>query len=55
MSWGYIAFVWLAALMLVDDIGLGHIHPVKGIFVFAALVWNVAYTAYKKERKKIKR
>lgn len=51
MSWGYIVFVWLAALLLVDDIGLGHIHPVKGIFVFSALVWNVAYTAYKKERK----
>ena len=51
MSWLYVTFVWIAALLLADDIGLGHIHPAKGFFVLVTLIWNVAYTAYKWERK----
>lgn len=51
MSWLYVTFVWLAALLLVDDIGLEHIHPLKGFIILVALIWNVAYTVYKKERK----
>lgn len=51
MSWIYITVVWGAALVLADDMGLGNIHPAKGAFIMLALVYNVAYTAYKWERK----
>ena len=52
MSWLYIAVVWFASLVLADDVGLGNIHPVRGAFIMLALVYNVAYTVYKRERKK---
>ena len=51
MSWLYITVIWLAALVLADDMGLGNIHPAKGAFIMLALVYNVAYTIYKNERK----
>ena len=51
MSWLYISVVWLAAVLLADDMGLGNIHPAKGIFIMLALVYNVAYTIYRRERK----
>lgn len=51
MSWLYISVVWLAAVLLADDMGLGNIHPAKGTFIMLALAYNVAYTIYRKERK----
>lgn len=54
MSWIYITVIWFAALLLADDVGLGNIHPVKGIFIMIALVWNTAYTLWKIERKRCK-
>lgn len=54
MSWLYIIFTWFAALFVADDMGLGNIHPVKGLFVLITLVWNTAYTLWKIERKRCK-
>ena len=55
MSWLYIIFTWLAALFVADDMGLGNIHPIKGFFVLIALVWNTAYTIYRKDHLNAKR
>ena len=51
MSWLYVTVVWFASVVLADDMGLGNIHPVRGAFIMLALVYNVAYTVYRKERK----
>ena len=52
MSMLYVITIITAAMMLADDMGLGNIHPVRGAFIMIALVYNVAYTVYKWERKK---
>ena len=51
MTWLYITVMWIAALLVADDMGLEHIHPAKGAFIILALIYNVAYTMYKWERK----
>lgn len=52
MSMLYVITIITAAMMLADDMGMGNIHPVRGAFIMIALVYNVAYTVYKLERKK---
>ena len=52
MAWLYITVMWFAALLVADDMGMEHIHPVKGAFIIGALIYNVAYTMYKLEHKK---
>lgn len=51
MHWLYITVMWVAALLVADDMGLGQIHPVRGFIIIGALIYNVAYTVYKWERK----
>ena len=51
MSWIYIITTWIAAVLLLDDMCLGNIHPGRGIFIMLALVWNTVYTAYKLEKR----
>lgn len=50
MSLIYIFTCVAAGLIVCDDIGLGHIHPIKGLFILFALAWNIACIAYKLEK-----
>lgn len=50
MSLIYITVCVGAGAMVCDDIGLGHIHPIKGLVILFALAWNVASIAYKIEK-----
>ena len=54
MSWLYITVTWFAALLVANDVGLGNMHLVKGIFLMIVLVWNTAYKLWKIERKRCK-
>lgn len=51
MSYVYLFICLVAGLFICDDIGLGHIHPIKGLFLMLAIGWNVTYIIYKLERK----
>lgn len=50
MIYAYIILTCMAAFIMYDDIALGHIHPVKGFIVAAALVWSLIYTTYQHEK-----
>lgn len=51
MSYIYIFTCMVAGLIVCDDMGLGHMHPIKGLVILFALAWNIASVAYKLERK----
>lgn len=51
MSLVYLFICIAAALFTCDDMALGHIHPIKGMFIMLAVGWNVARVVCKLERK----
>lgn len=51
MSWIYAITMSGAGLLLLDDMCLGNIHPVRGGLILGVLVYSVAYIRHEKERK----